>query len=80
MLDCPNQGYTAMPFVAATEQRKGRWQAALDGLVFMFSLMLLPGLWHKCDCPVEKQPTVKNLVFLDLGIARNRRQGKQIML
>ena len=34
----------------------------------------------KCDCPVEKQPTVKRLVFPRLWISRNRCQGKQITL
>ena len=60
---CPNWGYAATPFIAATEWRMGTWQLAFDGLVFMFLLMLLPGLWHKCDCLVEKQPAVKSLVF-----------------
>ena len=46
------------PFIAAITM-----QLAFDCLVFMFSLMLLPGQWHRCDCLVEKQPAVKSLVF-----------------
>ena len=38
-------------------------ELAFDGLFFVFSLMLLPGLWHIRDCLVEKQPAVKSLVF-----------------
>ena len=41
--------YAATPFIAATEWRTGRWQLAFDCLVFVYSLVLLPGLWHKCD-------------------------------
>ena len=53
---------------------------AFDSLVFVFSLLLLPGVWDRCDCPVEKQPTVKRLVFPRLWISCNGHQGKQIML
>ena len=52
--------YAATPFVAATERCMGRWQLAFNSLVFMFSLMLLPGLWHRHDCLVEKQPAVES--------------------
>ena len=42
---------------ATTEWCTGRWQLAFDSLVFVSSVMLLPGLWHRCDCLVEKQLT-----------------------
>ena len=38
--------YAATPFIAATERRTSRSLLAFDSLIFMFSLMLLPGLWH----------------------------------
>ena len=37
-------------FIAATEWHMGRWQLAFVCLVFIFSLMLLPGLWYRHDC------------------------------
>ena len=77
---CPNKDYAVTPLIAATERRTSRWQLAFDSLVFMFSLVLLPGLWHRRDCLVEGQPAVKSLVFASLWISHNGRQGEQIML
>ena len=59
--------HVATPFIAATELGTGRWQLTFDSLVFVFSLMLLPGLWYRHDCLVEKQAAVKSLVLLDFG-------------
>ena len=76
-------GYVAMPSIdkiVVVERHTGRWQLVFDGLVFMFSLMLLPGLWHRCDCLDEKQPAVKELVFAQLWISRNGQQGEHITL
>ena len=65
-----------------TLRRTGRWQLTFNSLIFVFSLVLLTGLWHtcRCDCLVEKQPTVKRLVFAQLWIPRSGDQGKQITL
>ena len=41
--------------IAATEWRMERWQLAFDSLVFVFSLMLLPDLQHRCNYLVENQ-------------------------
>ena len=58
------EGYAAMPFIAATELRTGRWQLVFGGLVLKFLLVLLSGLLHRHDCLVENQPAVKILVFV----------------
>ena len=60
-------GYAATPSIAVTEQHIGIWQLAF-GSFFVFSLMLLPGLWHRHDCLVEKQLAVNMLFFTQLWI------------
>ena len=58
----------------------GQMAASLWQSHFVFSLVLLPGLWHRRDCLIEKQPTVKRLVFAWVWISRYRHQGEQITL
>ena len=71
-------GYAATP---STGQHTGRRQLAFNSLIFVFSLVLLPGLWHRYNCLVKiEQPVVKSLVFGQLWISHNRRQCKQTML
>ena len=53
--------------------------ASLRRSRFLVSLVLLPGLWHRRNCLVEKQSAVDSLVFTRLWNACNGRQGKQIM-
>ena len=73
------QAKLTTPLIAATEWRMERWQLAFDSLVFVFSLMLLPDLRHRCNYLVEKQSAVGSLVFAWLCNAHNRHQGEQIM-
>ena len=49
----PKLGYAATPSIDYWTTY-GQMQLAFDSIIYMFSLMLLPGLWHRCDCPVEK--------------------------
>ena len=60
---CLALGYATTHSVAATERHMSRWQLAFDSLVFVFSLMMLPGLWHRRDCLVVKQLTINKLFF-----------------
>ena len=43
--------------------------------VLILSLVLLPGLWHRCDCVVESNPLWRGWSSLDFGLFAT---GKQI--
>ena len=50
--------------LAATEWQLNRQMVASIQLSrFCVSLVLLPGLWYRCNCLVEKQSAVDSLVF-----------------
>ena len=60
-------------FVCCYRWRAGEIVASIQRSLFRVSLDLLPGLWHRHNCLVEKQSAVGSLVFAN---ARNGRQGE----
>ena len=61
-------GYVFFGTIVADIEQCTGMAASLQQSGFLFSLMLLPDLYYRHDCLVEKQPTVKSLDLLQRGI------------
>ena len=59
----PKLGYADTPSVISEWRSGTRWQLAFNSLVVMFSLVLLPDLWHRRNYLVEKRSVMVSLVF-----------------